>query len=144
MNYEISCGAVVFTRLDEDIRYVIIRSTEGWYGFPKGHMEAGETERETALREIREEVGLNVRLLEGFREVEEHLLPKKPGVMKRVVYFLAEFDGQALVPQEAEVSSAALMTFDEAMDVFQFENLRELLQRAQEEIGACSGKGSPV
>ena len=144
MNYEISCGAVVFTRAGEEIRYVIIRSTEGWYGFPKGHMEAGEGERETALREIREEVGLNVRLLEGFREVEEHPLPKKPGVMKRVIYFLAEFEGQELIPQEAEVSSAALMTFDEAMAVFQFENLRGLLRRAHGAIGACSAKGSPV
>ena len=130
MNIEISCGAVVFTRMPDGIRYVIIRSLEGFYGFPKGHMEEGEAERETALREIREEVGINVRLLDGFREVYEHPLPKKPGVIKRVVYFLAEYEGQPLSPQAEELSQAALMTFDEAMAVFQFDNLKQLLHKA--------------
>ena len=131
MTVEVSCGAVVFTRAAEGIRYVIIRSLEGFYGFPKGHMEAGETEQETALREIREEVGLEVRLLDGFREVHEYLMPKKPGAMKRVVYFLAEYEDQPIAPQAEELSQASLMTFEEAMAAFQFENLRELLQKAQ-------------
>ena len=48
MNIERSCGAVVFTRVNGEIRYVIIESIEGIFGFPKGHMEAGETEEETA------------------------------------------------------------------------------------------------
>ena len=134
MNIEVSCGAVVFTRTPDGIRYVIIRSLEGFYGFPKGHMEQGETERETALREIREEVGLTVRLLGGFREVYEHSLPKKPGVTKRVVYFLAEYEDQQLAPQAEELSQAELMSFDEAMAAFQFENLRELLVKAERTI----------
>ena len=131
MTVEVSCGAVVFTRAAEGVRYVIIRSLEGFYGFPKGHMEAGETEQETALREIREEVGLKVRLLDGFREVHEYLMPKKPGAMKRVVYFLAEYEDQPIAPQAEELSQASLMTFEEAMAAFQFENLKELLQKAQ-------------
>ena len=131
MTVEVSCGAVVFTRTAEGIRYVIIRSLEGFYGFPKGHMEMGETEQETALREIREEVGLKVRLLDGFREVHEYLMPKKPGAMKRVVYFLAEYEDQPIAPQAEELSQASLMTFEEAMAAFQFENLKELLQKAQ-------------
>lgn len=134
MKVEVSCGAVVFTRTPDGIRYVIIRSLEGFYGFPKGHMEQGETERETALREIREEVGLTVRLLGGFREVYEHPLPKKPGVTKRVIYFLAEYEDQQLAPQAEELSQAELMSFDEAMAAFQFENLRELLVKAERTI----------
>ena len=64
MTVEKSCGAVVFTREGGEVRYVIIQSLEGYYGFPKGHMEGSETEQETALREIREEVGLTPRLVE--------------------------------------------------------------------------------
>ena len=79
MTYETSCGAVVFTRRGGEIFYVIIRSIEGYYGFPKGHMEGDETPEQTALREIREEVGLTPRLIDGFRTEEEHALPKKPG-----------------------------------------------------------------
>ena len=45
---EKSCGAVVFTRTGSDIRYLIIQSKEGIYGFPKGHVEDDETEQQTA------------------------------------------------------------------------------------------------
>ena len=64
---EKSCGAVVFTRLRDRIKYVIIRSKEGIYGFPKGHVELRETETETALREGFEETGLRVSFMEGFK-----------------------------------------------------------------------------
>ena len=39
---EKSCGAVVFTRAEEGIRYVLVQSFEGKFGFPKGHMEGSE------------------------------------------------------------------------------------------------------
>lgn len=48
MRLERSCGAVVFTRIGGEPRYVLVRSLEGVYGFPKGHMEPGETPEETA------------------------------------------------------------------------------------------------
>ncbi len=46
MTYEVSSGAVVFIREGGYLRYVIVRSLEGYYGFPKGHMEGAETEEE--------------------------------------------------------------------------------------------------
>ena len=132
MSYEYSCGAVVFTRAGGGIRYVIIRSLEGVYGFPKGHMEPGETEEQTALREIREEVGLSVRLIPGFRTVEEHPLPKKPGVIKRVTYFIAEYENQTITPQPEELMGAELMEYEEAMGAFQYENNKAILREARE------------
>ena len=50
MAFEKSCGAVVFTRVGGELRYVLAQSLRGHYGFPKGHVEPGETETETALR----------------------------------------------------------------------------------------------
>ena len=132
MKYEKSCGAVVFTRENEEIRYVIIRSLEGYYGFPKGHVEGSGKEEETALREICEETGLKPRLLDGFRTTEEHPIPKKPGVIKQVVYFLAEYEDQEIVFQKEELLTAALMTFEEAMNAFQFENNKRILAEADE------------
>lgn len=132
MNFEKSCGALVFTREDGEIRYVIQRSLEGVYGFPKGHMEPGETEEETALREIREEAGLTVRLIPGYRETVEYPLPKKPGTMKRVVYFLAEYENQPLVPQPEEIMSAVLMEYEDAMVVLPYEYQKRMLARARD------------
>ncbi len=129
--YETSCGAVVFTRRNGLIAYVIIQSLEGYYGFPKGHMEGNETEAETALREIAEETGLKTRLLAGFRTVVEHPLPMKPDVIKRIVYFLAEYEGQEIQFQKEELMGASLMTAEEAMQAFQFENNRQVLREAE-------------
>lgn len=132
MNFEKSCGALVFTRENGEIRYVIQRSLEGVYGFPKGHMELGETEEETALREIREEAGLTVRLIPGYRETVEYPLPKKPGTMKRVVYFLAEYENQPLVPQPEEIMSAVLMAYEDAMAVLPYEYQKRMLAGARD------------
>lgn len=132
MTYEVSCGAVVFTRIDGEIKYVIIKSTEGFYGFPKGHVEPGETEEETALREILEETGLRVTILPGFRTIDEHGLPKKPDVIKRIIYFAAKYSGQEIHYQEEELSEAELMGFDEAMSAFQFESSRRILQEVND------------
>ena len=130
MQVEKSCGAVVFTRADGEIRYVLAQNLEGYYGFPKGHMEAGETETETALREIREEVGLRPRLIEGFRAETEHPLPKKPGVMKQIVYFLAEYEDQEIIFQKEELLSAPLVSYEKAMELFVFDNNRRILTEA--------------
>ena len=130
MSTEYSCGAVVFTRLNGDIRYVIIQSLEGFYGFPKGHMEADEDEQATALREVFEETGLRVRLLEGFRYVDRHLIPSKPGVVKQITYFLAEYSAQEIRYQTEELRSADLMGYSEAIAAFQFESSRKILSEA--------------
>lgn len=132
LQYEKSCGAVVFTQHHDGIRYVIIQSLEGYYGFPKGHMEEGETEEQTALREIYEETGLKVHILEGFRCEDEHTIPSKPSVMKRIVYFAAEYENQELRHQPEELLSVKLMTFEEAMNAFQWESSRRILKEVKE------------
>ena len=113
-------------------RFYIIRSPEGFYGFPKGHVEDGETEEQTALREIFEETGLRVHLIDGFRTEDSHPLIRegRPDVIKTIVYFLAEFDGQALRAQESEVSEISLMSYEKAMSSFQFESSKRILSEA--------------
>ena len=132
MTYEVSSGAVVFTREGSGLRYVIVRSLEGYYGFPKGHIEGAETEEEAALREIREETGLSVRLIPGFRTVDEHSIPEKPGVTKRIIYFLGEYEGQEIRFQKEELLEAPLLGYEEAMSRFQFESSRRILKEAND------------
>jgi len=134
MQYEVSSGAVVFTRKDNNIYFVIVKSLEGFYGFPKGHIEGNETEEETALREISEEIGIRPQILEGFRTTDEYLIPNKKDVIKRIIYFVAEYDNQHLCYQEEELDGAYLMTYEEAMNVFQFESSKRILNEAKEFI----------
>ena len=59
MKKEICAGGVVFTKKEGEPYFLLIKGrTPGWWVFPKGHSEEGETLIETARREIREETGL--------------------------------------------------------------------------------------
>ena len=133
---EKACGAIVFTYENGVRKYVIIRGYgiyQGYCGFPKGHVEAGETECETAIREIKEETGLDVVPFDDFRTVDEHTLARegRPNDKKMNVYFLAEYHDQELVAQKSEVSEIALMTYEEALDSFQYEESKRELMEAE-------------
>lgn len=136
MQYEKSCGAVVFTRRDDKIYYVIIQHLGGHWGFPKGHMEPGEEEKTTALREIREETGIYVKLTDGFRIVEEYPLPGKPGVTKQVVYFLAEYSGQEIQYQKEELRGACLLPYGEAYRRLTYAETKRILAEANQFLRA--------
>ena len=130
MTFEKSCGAVVFTRSNNKIRYLLIRNLAGIYGFPKGHAELGETEEETALREVFEEVGLTITLVPGFRSEDEHPIPQKENTMKHIVYFLGEYNNQEFNYQKEELTDALLVDYQTAMVLFQFDSSKRILTAA--------------
>ena len=127
MKYQKSCGAVLFTRSNNDIYYVIIRSISNEYGFPKGHMEPGESEKDTALREIFEEVGLRPVIGDHFRKEIQYLYPGKPDVTKISVYFLAEFSNQDFTLQPEEVLEVKLLPYEEARCILTFQETKNIL-----------------
>ncbi len=128
---EKSCGAIVFTKVNGQIKYVIIQSKEGFYGFPKGHTEGTETEIQTAIRETSEETGLAVDIIDGFRTEDRHTFIRNGETrMKHIVYFLAEYCNQIPTAQETELASIHLMDYETAISVFQFESSKRLLTDA--------------
>ncbi len=88
---ERSCGAVVYTERDGQRRYVLVKG--GYVGLPKGHMEKGESERETAVREIREETCVSTQIVPGFRRVVTYHMPngndKRGGLFSGAVFSAA-------------------------------------------------------
>ena len=132
MDKEKSCGAVVFTRDDNgQIRYVLVQQRSGRFCFPKGHVEAGETEHQTAMREIWEETGLQPRILPEFRETETYEVNKKPGVYKDVFYFLAEYSGQRIDPPSSdEIRDVILCPYEEALELLPTESRKNILTKA--------------
>ena len=131
MIIEKSCGAIVFTKDNDDIRYVIIESKEGFLGFPKGHVESNETELQTAQREVFEETGLNVKFLENFQTEDSYLFNRNNETrIKKIVYFLAEYSNQTPLPQETELNNIYLMDYETALSSFQFDNLKRILTEA--------------
>ena len=127
---EKSCGAVVFSGGAENRRYILVREANGFWCFPKGHMEAGETEEETALREVLEETGADVRLIGGFRMTDEYALVRegRPDVTKQVVYFLAQTDQTSFQPRDQdEITEVRLMDAKSALAAFRMERFCQIL-----------------
>ena len=132
-NKEKSCGAVVFTREDGTIRYVIVQQRSGMHCFPKGHVENNETEEQTALREIWEETGLRPTIIPGFRETETYEVRKKPGTLKDVIYFLAEYADQSIeLPVTDEIHEISLCSYEEALNLLEMESRKTILTKANE------------
>ena len=103
MKREKSCGAVVYRYNNEVLEVLLIRHRfGGHWSFPKGHVEEGENEFQTALREVKEETNLSIRLREGFRESVEYF--PKPYIKKQVVDFLGLSLGDTAKRQEEEIS----------------------------------------
>ena len=127
---ERSCGAIVFTRKNDQLLFVIIQEQAGAYSFPKGHMEGSETELETARREVFEVIGIYPHFLEGFVQEDEYDLAEKPDTRKHVTYFLAEFQDETLIPREGEIKALQLLPYEQAMECFVYEKPRQILSAA--------------
>ena len=130
MKKEKSCGAVVYRMAGDEPLFLIEHMARGHTSIPKGHMKKKETEEETALREIREETHLKVKLDTGFRHVVTY--SPGPGVEKDVVFFLAEAKKGKTVNREKEVASLEWGDFDTAVAAMTYETDRETLRLAKE------------
>lgn len=133
--FEKSCGAIVYTVEDGIIKYLLVEESSGFHSFPKGHMEEDETEKDTALREIKEETDLDVEFYTDFRESELYRLSEKPGVTKQVVYYLAEYkDTCPHIVRPNEVRSLKSLCLEDAINVLEYDNKKEMLKKADSYI----------
>ena len=133
MRREKSCGIIVYRKQNDIIELLLIKHrTGGQWSFPKGHMEQGESETQTALREVWEETGVKASIIDGFRECVYY--NPWPNVSKKVVYFIGTTDQSELKRQEEEVSEIKWVELDEAERLVTFENDRNLVKSAREFI----------
>lgn len=129
MNYEKSCGAVIYTVVNGKRLYLVEIMQKGHTSFCKGHVEENESEHQTAAREIREETGLEVKFVEGFRQTVEY--SPDTDCLKTVVFFLADADSTNVTIQEEEVREIEWLPYEEALTKLTFDSLREVLQQAE-------------
>ena len=139
MVWEKSCGALVVRR-DKDNYYVLmIRHKAGGHrSFPKGHMESGETEYATALREVMEETSSRIAIVSDFRSTVTY--SPSPGVMKEVVYFLAFTTEESVQPREGEIAEVEWIPIDEAEGCLTHENDKTVFRAAMERMQHLSCK----
>ena len=136
MGQEKSCGAVVFRRSKEGIKYLILHYEAKHWDFPKGKLELNETEEEAAKREIKEETRIDdAQFAEGFRQTISYFYRKNDEVIhKEVVVFLAETKIEN-VKLSFEHVGYVWMGYENAEKKLTFNNSKEVLKKADEFLG---------
>ena len=119
---EKSCGCVVVN----DDRVLLIRQNDNSIGFPKGHMEIGETEIETAIRETREETGLDVNIISTKKYKIKYYVDEI--ILKEVTYFLAKpvNPNSKIIVQKSELIDVNWFLKDDVGNFLTYEQLRML------------------
>lgn len=131
MQMEKSCGAIILRRENDRWKTLLVQNRNGGHwAFPKGHVEEGETEKQTAIREVREETGLVIEINTDFKMTTQYS-PKK-GVLKDVIYFLSVVNTEETQRQIEEIDAVKWFPLSRAVTKVTFKRDREILEAAEE------------
>lgn len=130
MTYEKSCGAIVYRKHHGNTEILLIKHVNsGHWSFPKGHVEQGEDETETALREVMEETGIDIMIDPSFRETVTYF-PRKD-TQKVVVYFIGKAKNFEYKPQEDEIAEIRWVDIGHAIQLLTYENDKTIVNKAR-------------
>ncbi|MCI7334776.1 MAG: NUDIX domain-containing protein [Oscillospiraceae bacterium] len=137
--YESSCGAVVFRNDANEKKFLLIRNKRSaHWGFPKGHIEPGENNEQTAIREVLEETGINIRVLPNFKKCSEYTIQGR--IEKSVSIFLAETDDVEYTIQPEEIEECGWFSYYDALKTLNYDNDKRILEQAKQYLLAnCTG-----
>ncbi len=135
MPVEHSAGAIVFRPEIKQILYLILHYEEGHWGYPKGHIEKGETIEETVRREIREETGIaDIDVISGFKELTKYFFVfEGQRIFKTVVFLLARTHTKK-VELSFEHIGYEWLPYPEALQRITFKDEKTLLEKAKKFI----------
>ena len=143
---EVSAGGNVFRRVaGSSPRYLLIKDPYKNWGFPKGHLENGESPADAALRETAEETGLSRLVLQGPIRVIDWFRGRH--IHKYCHFFLFESPEGDPCPQVDEgITACQWRTLEEALDILSYDNARGVLKRAGEMVRTlvAIGAGRPA
>lgn len=132
--FEFSAGCIILHDNKILLEKEISREGDKFWTFPKGHQEAGETDEETALREVKEEVGLDVEIIDK-KPIDNNYFLHGGKILKQVSHFLAKPIGKPKVKvQDEEVEEARWMDLNEARELATFEFTKITIDEVKERL----------
>lgn len=141
----VSAGGIVYRRGERGVEIVICgRDSDGVWGLPKGTPDEGETLDQTALREVREETGLEVRIVRKVGVVEYWFAREGKRYHKFVHYYLMESTGGDTSRHDLEYDRVEWREVEDAMKTLTFRNEVEIVAKAREMIEAGDASRSSV
>lgn len=134
MEKDASFGIVPVRSGEKGIEVLILKHRDGGHwGFPKGHAEGQETPEQSAIRELKEETGLEVsKLIEGICFQDQYFFTREGmSYDKRVAYFLAKVHGHIAI-QEKEVIEVKWVALPKLSDYAGFDSTKKLFQAVKD------------
>jgi 8-oxo-dGTP pyrophosphatase MutT (NUDIX family) len=128
---EKSCGAIVYLRGPSEFLYLLLHYEAGHWDFVKGNVEVNEAEKETVIRELREETGIiDAHFVADFREkIEYYYRRHGQTVHKEVVFYLMESNTETITISFEHIGSIWL-NYTQAIKKLTFKNAKLLLNKA--------------
>lgn len=128
---EKSCGAVVFIRKDASTNYLLLNYAAGHWDFVKGNVEPNESEKETVIRELKEETSITeAQFMDGFKETITYFYRRQGlTIRKEVVFFLIEAYTDK-VQLSFEHVGFVWVDYRHALEKLTFKNAKDVLQKA--------------
>jgi len=147
---QISAGGVIFRRTGRvEIALISTKGGKVW-GLPKGAAEKGENLARTAHREVREETGLEGRIIEKLGHIEYFFTFKDVQGTKRifkiVYFFLMEYTSGRVEDHDYEVDECRWVPIDEAAGLMRFKDEKDMIEKAKlmiEGLGEDNKPGEP-
>jgi len=132
VHYEKSCGAIVFAK-NIEVHYLLLHYEAGHWDFVKGNVEPNESERDTVMRELKEETGIaEAQFIDSFKEKIEYFYRRQgTTIHKEVVFFLIEARTEK-VELSYEHVGYEWLDYQRAMEKLTFKNAKNVLQKAHE------------
>lgn len=132
--HEMSAGGVIYRRRAGEIEIALIRVRNRW-GLPKGHVEKGESINDTAVREVREETGLEGRVSKklgdiGYSYRDRRTAGEPVRIYKRVHFYLMRYLKGDVGDHDHEVDEARWFPIDEAIRNLKYPTERKMVYRA--------------
>jgi 8-oxo-dGTP pyrophosphatase MutT (NUDIX family) len=135
---EVSAGGLVVDSLSADARALLIsrfdRRNRLIWSFPKGHLEAGESAEDAAVREVREETGISARVITRLGEIDFWFTVAGRRIHKTVHHFLLVRTGGELSDSDPEVESVEWVPIDEVHPRLAYSDERSLLKIGRKAI----------
>lgn len=136
---QLSSGGVIFRKGKKGIESALIAVKGGTvWRLPKGLVEKGENIARTAHREVKEETGLDGKIIEKIDHIQYFYVHKEKDVtiriFKIVYFFLMEHTGGDIRDHDEEVDDCRWFPIDEAIEKLEYEDEREILKKAKEMI----------
>lgn len=132
MKFEFSAGGIVYRRVDSKVEVLVVQHSEhhGWV-FPKGLIDPGEDKKTTAVREVKEEGGVEAKIVKELPPTEYFYQLQGQKIKKKVIYFLMEYISGDIAKHDWEMEAAEWVEIEKVEEKLTFKSDKEIFGKAE-------------